>query len=142
MADLNLPPLEAMGLAELHGFWLAHFPSSPPSGRAIDLVRHEIAWRLQASQFGGLDPASERLLRTHARVRTREEVPPPTVARTIEPGTTLVRNWRGETHHVKATADGFSYDGRSYRSLTAIAFAITGARWSGPRFFGLADTAP
>jgi hypothetical protein len=55
----------------------------------------------------------------------------------LRTGTTLVRQWRGHTHTVLAREDGFEYEGQHYRSLTVIAERITGAHWSGPRFFGL-----
>ena len=53
------------------------------------------------------------------------------------PGTRLVREWNGRTHVVDVIEDGFVFDGKTYRSLSAIAKRITGAHWSGPRFFGL-----
>ena len=55
----------------------------------------------------------------------------------LKPGTRLVREWRGVTHTVLVHADGVEWNGRRYRSLTVIAREITGAHWSGPRFFGL-----
>jgi len=55
----------------------------------------------------------------------------------LRPGARLVREWRGRTHTVQVTEDGFEYDGKPYSSLSKIAHAITGAHWSGPRFFGL-----
>jgi Protein of unknown function (DUF2924) len=55
----------------------------------------------------------------------------------LRPGTRLVREWRGRTHMVAVTEDGFEYAGKTFPSLTKIAHAITGAHWSGPRFFGL-----
>jgi hypothetical protein len=55
----------------------------------------------------------------------------------IKPGTRLIREWRGETHKVTVTAEGFAYGGKRYKSLSKIARLITGTRWSGPRFFGL-----
>jgi hypothetical protein len=55
----------------------------------------------------------------------------------LRPGTRLVREWRGRTHTVAVTEDGFEYAGETFPSLTKIAHAITGAHWSGPRFFGL-----
>ena len=55
----------------------------------------------------------------------------------LRTGTTLVRQWRGHTHTVLVREDGFEYEGQDYRSLTVIAERITGAHWSGPRFFGL-----
>ena len=55
----------------------------------------------------------------------------------MKPGTRLVREWNGRTYHVEVVADGFVWNGRTHRSLSAIAREITGAQWSGPRFFGL-----
>ena len=55
----------------------------------------------------------------------------------LRPGARLVREWRGRTHTIQVTEDGFEYDGKPYSSLSKIAHAITGAHWSGPRFFGL-----
>lgn len=57
--------------------------------------------------------------------------------KSLEPGTRLVREWNGSTHVVEVTERGFVWNGQAYRSLSAVARAITGARWSGPRFFGL-----
>ena len=59
----------------------------------------------------------------------------------LKTGTTLVRQWRGHTHSVLVREDGFEYEGQRYRSLTMIAERITGAHWSGPRFFGLTKRA-
>ena len=59
----------------------------------------------------------------------------------LKTGATLVRQWRGFTHTVLVREDGFEYEGRRYRSLTVIAEQITGAHWSGPRFFGLGKRA-
>jgi hypothetical protein len=55
----------------------------------------------------------------------------------VKPGTTLVREWHGRTHTIRALETGFEYDSKHYSSLTKIAREITGAAWSGPRFFGL-----
>ena len=55
----------------------------------------------------------------------------------VKPGTRFVRVWNGRTYHIEVVADGFLWNEKHYRSLTAIAWAITGSRWSGPRFFGL-----
>jgi hypothetical protein len=62
--------------------------------------------------------------------------------RAAKPGTRLVRQWRGRTFHVTVTDDGFVYDDRNYTSLSQIAQAITGTKWSGPRFFGLVGGPP
>ncbi len=71
-----------------------------------------------------------KALRTTGRVT-------PTPSLSLKPGARLVREWRGRTHSVTVTDDGFEYAGANYPSLTKIAKKITGAHWSGPRFFGL-----
>ena len=58
------------------------------------------------------------------------------------PGTVLTREWNGQMHRVMVVKDGFAWDGRSYDSLSTVAFAITGTKWNGPRFFGLRDQKP
>ena len=57
----------------------------------------------------------------------------------LRPGTLLTREWDGHLRHVMVLADGFSWNGKTYASLSKVAFAITGSRWNGPRFFGLRD---
>ena len=69
-------------------------------------------------------------------------MPPSRKASSLRPGAKLVREWYGRTHVVIATETGFDYAGKTHRSLTQIAKLITGAHWSGPRFFGLVDKKP
>jgi Protein of unknown function (DUF2924) len=103
-----------------------------------ELLVNTIAWHLQARQFGGLSPSVQRRLeRLAAAIERGEPVRPLTATDRLHPGTTLERAWRGETHVVTVVADGFTYRGRRYRSLSQIARRITGTRWNGPAFFGL-----
>ena len=90
-----------------------------------------IAFRLQERAFGGLDWESLSLLDGFSR----HTVSP---RRHLKPGTVLVRDYQGERHTVTVTPDGFDWQGTTYASLSAIARAITGMAWSGPRFFALA----
>jgi hypothetical protein len=102
-----------------------------------DLLILGIAYRQQEIEHGGLGKATLRKLQTLAKtLRTTGRVGP-TPSLTLKPGARLVREWRGRTHTVTVTEDGFEYGGASYPSLTKIAKKITGAHWSGPRFFGL-----
>jgi hypothetical protein len=102
-----------------------------------DLLIRTIAYRMQELAYGGLRKATQRKL----AALTRELMVKGTVVVTpdfsLKPGTQLVREWRGRTHTVVVTEDGFEYAGKTFPSLTKIAHAITGAHWSGPRFFGL-----
>jgi hypothetical protein len=103
-------------------------------------MRRAIAYRIQEKAFGGLNAASERRLKKHGiQIETSGQVrldPRPAV----RPGVRLVREWNGRTYTVTVTEDGFEYGGKLYRSLTKVARVITGAHWSGPRFFGLNGT--
>lgn len=82
------------------------------------------------SRLPSLPRASAKTLRATGRIG-------PTPSLALKPGARLVREWRGRTHTVTVTDDGFEYDGTNYLSLTRIVKEITGAHWSGPRFFGL-----
>jgi hypothetical protein len=101
-----------------------------------------LAYRMQAAAFGDLDPATEQALKRIARQRRRSK--PESSGqkrgkrrRTLKPGTVLVREWDGELHRATVTVDGFSWNGKTFGSLSMVAKAITGTQWSGPRFFGL-----
>jgi hypothetical protein len=94
--------------------------------------------RVQEIEHGGLGKSTRRKLQTIAKaLRTTGRVSP-TPSLSLKPGARLVREWHARTHTVTVTEDGFEYAGASYPSLTKIAKKITGAHWSGPRFFGLA----
>lgn len=127
---------QQLGVAELRSEWRRLFRTQPPS-LSRGLVIRAIAYRVQELAHGGLAKATVRKLESLAAVlETGGEM---TVGSgpQIKPGARLVREWRGRTHTVTVTEEGFEYDGRPYSSLTEIARAITGAHWSGPRFFGL-----
>ena len=123
-------------LDELRREWRRLYNSDPPRV-SRDLLILGIAYRQQEIEHGGLGKATLRKLGTLAKtLRTTGRVGP-TPSLTLKPGARLVREWRGRTHTVTVTEDGFEYGGESYPSLTKIAKKITGAHWSGPRFFGL-----
>ena len=104
------------------------------------LLRRFLAHELQIRCKGGLPPAlSAELARLVAAVDQRGRVLP--LARKPKAGARLLREWKGVTHVVDVMPEGYLWNGRPYRSLTAIARAITGAHWSGPRFFGLTEAA-
>jgi hypothetical protein len=101
------------------------------------LLVRTIAYRLQELTYGGLSKATQRKLVTLTKeLETNGSIVSDPGPR-IRPGARLVREWRGRTHTVAVTEEGFEYAGKSYSSLSKIAQAITGAHWSGPRFFGL-----
>jgi hypothetical protein len=99
-----------------------------------------LANQLQEQSYGGVSRAPRRRLQSLVEVSEKAAMavdPGPT----LKAGTTLVRQWRGQTHTVLIHKDGFEHKGQRYRSLTAIAERITEAHWSGPRFFGLTKRA-
>ena len=114
--------------------------TGPPPGLSRDLLIRALAYKLQERAHGNPSLALRRRLRTLAGAFDKggASFDPGVVPKT---GTTLVRQWRGHTHTVLVGEDGFDYEGRRYRSLTVIAERITGAHWSGPRFFGLTQRA-
>ena len=102
-----------------------------------DLLVLALGYRVQEFAHGGLAKSTRRKLQTMAKaLRTKGRVGP-TPGLSLKPGARLVREWGGRTHVVTVTEDGFEHGGTNYTSLTRIARKITGAHWSGPRFFGL-----
>jgi hypothetical protein len=121
---------------DLRVAWRELHRTGPPQGLSRDLLIRALAHRLQEQTHGGTSRAQRRRLQTLAREfeKGSGSSDPGIILRT---GTTLVRQWRGHTYTVLVGENGFEYDGQHYRSLTVIAEKITGAHWSGPRFFGL-----
>ena len=126
---------------ELRLAWRRLHRTGPPLGLSRDLMIRTLAHQLQERADGGPSLALRRRLQTLAGELEKGAVSfnPGVVLRT---GTTLVRQWRGHTHTVLVREDGFEYEGQRYRTLTVIAERITGAHWSGPRFFGVTKRAP
>ena len=121
---------------ELRRAWRTLHHTGPPLGLSRDLIIRGLADKLQEGAHGGPSRTLQRRLRILAAEFEKG-------ARSFDPGivpktgATLVREWRGRTHTVLVREEGFEYEGQRYRSLTVIAERITGAHWSGPRFFGL-----
>ena len=131
-----------MTLAE---FWEQRFACVPPRGCGQHLLELAAAYAIQEKAFGGLNAATRRGLAIGldsnggdpGEPRLRRKSGTARSVRSIKPGTRLVREWNGRTHHVEVVADGYVWNGKMHRSLSVIAREITGAQWSGPRFFGL-----
>ena len=129
-------------LAEL---WEQQFGCAPPRGCGRQLLELASAYAIQEKAFGGLNAVTRRALGRETSTaeadlaggRTRRTSNAIGSSRSIKPGTRLVREWNGRTHHVEVAANGFVWNGKTHRSLSVIAREITGAQWSGPRFFGL-----
>jgi len=125
---------------ELRHAWRQLHRAGPPLGLSRDLLIRALANQLQERSYGGVSRALRRRLQNLAGASENATmaVDP---GLSLKAGTTLVRQWRGQTHTVLVRKDGFEHEGQRYRSLTAIAERITEAHWSGPRFFGLTTRA-
>jgi hypothetical protein len=128
--------LEDVSLDELRGEWRRIYRSEPPR-ISRDLLIRGIGYRRQEIKHGGLGKSTGRKLKTLAKMFRTEGRVAPDPGLNVKPGARLVREWHGRTHTVTVTEDGFECAGTTYRSLTEVAKKITGAHWSGPRFFGL-----
>ena len=139
MGDVSLEfdDLRSWSPGELQQEWRRRLGTAPPKLPSSDVMARMLAWRVQEREHGGLDPIVKARLRRLAKDPDPESERPRRIRPSLSPGTTLVREWQGGTHHVRVTDEGFEYAGRGYGSLSEVARAITGARWSGPRFFGL-----
>jgi Protein of unknown function (DUF2924) len=121
---------------QLRTEWRRLYRNHPPR-LSRDLLVRTIAYRLQELAYGGLSKATQRrLIALTKELGTNGGIAADPGPR-VRPGARLVREWRGRTHTVVVTEDGFEFAGKNYSSLSKIAQAITGAHWSGPRFFGL-----
>ena len=123
--------LETMDRAVLTAAWSQIMGSPVPKGLSKPFLRRFLAFEIQALQTGRLPKGFLGQLRAKAEGKSRLTSP------ALRSGGRLLREWNGKTHVVEVTDAGFVWNGQCYRSLSAIAREITGARWSGPRFFGL-----
>ena len=134
---IKLQALEGMTYDSLRTEWRRLYRAHPPKRVARDLLVLGVAWKIQEQAYGGLGAAIKRRLADLAKTMEQDgDLARSRVAR-LKPGAKLIREWRGETHAVIVLEDGFEWRGRNWRSLSSIAREITGAHWSGPRFFGL-----
>lgn len=135
MLEERIERLAAMSAAQKKAEWRRVFGTPAPPAFGTALMVRAIAARWQEQVLGGLSKAELRRLST--RVRKDQRTPRGVRAPAVKPGTWLSRTWHGAVHEVVVLEGSFEYRGTRYRSLSAIARQITGAAWSGPRFFGL-----
>ena len=139
--DIEIARLRDLDIAGLRSRWHTVFGRRPPPHIPRHLLFRILAYRLQADRLGDLDDASRRLLDGSGSPDKAGQNAANLVRRIadVRPGTSLGREWNGRLQRVTVVADGFAWNGKTYPSLSQIAFAITGTRWNGPRFFGLRD---
>ena len=126
-----------MGVLTLQAEWSRLYRTHPPKKLSRDLLALAIGWKLQAQAQGGLSGAATRELARLASAMASGSDLPKARRISLKPGARLVREWGGQTHEVLVAERGFVWRDRTWASLSVIAREITGARWSGPRFFGL-----
>lgn len=156
--------LSNLSREELVERWRKIYGVPPPKGVRQELLIRAVAWHLQARRLGGLSAETRRLLRSaisrvenemlardkrpatsaQAQVNVQDAddraidvTSSPRERRSLTPGARLMREWGGRTHVVDVIEGGYVFEAKIYPSLTAVAGKITGAHWSGPRFFGL-----
>lgn len=135
--DAELAQLETMSPAQLKALWPTHFDTPAPSVIA-GVLRRLLAQRIQERRLGGIPP---RVFRALERCAEQGSPRPAVAAFEVTPDTMFIREWNDRTITVEASAEGFVWEGQQYRSLSHIAREVTGAQWSGPRFFGLTSHA-
>ncbi len=134
MVKLNdqLAALATMSPAQLREEWAGTFEAKVPDLPA-SMIRRVLAYEVQERELGGLPLHAQRMLDIVAEGAA--PLPDPPIQ--IKPGSRLLREWNGKLHTVMVEEDGFRFNGRRFTSLSHVAREITGAHWSGPRFFGL-----
>jgi hypothetical protein len=141
LLDNEIARLRGLDVGELRARWHTVFRRRAPPHLPRHLLFRILAYRLQADRLGELDTDSRRLLDrigSGPAERIDRLVAELNRSRTeLRPGTLLTREWDGHLQRVMVLADGFAWNGKTYPSLSKVAFAMTGTRWSGPRFFGL-----
>ncbi|CUH39099.1 hypothetical protein JSE7799_01819 [Jannaschia seosinensis] len=132
---IRVADLETMDRAALVAAWSDLFGTPAPKGISRVFLRQFLAFELQTRQQGGLPGSLRKVLNAEPGPKAPVRTP------ALKPGGRLIREWNGVTHVVDVLEDRFVWKGEAYRSLSAIAREITGAHWSGPRFFGLTGKA-
>ena len=125
----SIVAIETLDRAGCLNRWRDVFGRPPPKHLSTKFIKRVLIWQVQTRMQGGVSKATERRLQQIADGKTQRP--------RARPGTHLVREWNGRTYQVEVVEDGYRMDGRTWRSLSAIACHITGAHWSGPRFFGV-----
>jgi hypothetical protein len=134
LAD-DLARLPSLDRTALTAVWQTAYGAEPPRNISQPLMLRALAYRMQAQSLGGLKPSPQRYLMKIAEDghASRAAI----VVTQVKAGTRLLREWHGVSHEVTMLDDGVHYQGQRYRSLSQVAQIITGAKWSGPLFFGL-----
>ena len=135
LAD-DLARLPSLDRAPLAAAWQTAYGTEPPRNISQSLMLRALAYRIQEEALGGLKPSTRRFLMKISEDSHASRAAPMQITK-AKLGTRLLREWHGVSHEVTVQEDGIHYQGKRYRSLSQVAQQITGAKWSGPLFFGL-----
>ena len=131
--------LRGLDIKALRARWHTVFRRRAPAHLPRHLLFRVLAYQLQADRLGDLDDGTKRLFERPNSVASKRPAQRGRDKRDLRPGTLLVREWKGQLQRVMVLPEGFAWKDKTYPSLSKVAFAITGSRWNGPRFFGLRD---
>ena len=139
--DVEIARLRDLDVGELRNRWQTVFGRRAPPHLPRHLLFRVLAYRLQTEHLGNLDGECQRILDRSGSPEDAGQRAVDLSRRTVNlrPGTVLGREWNGQMQQVAVLADSFAWNGKTYPSLSNVAFAITGTRWNGPKFFGLRD---
>jgi 4'-phosphopantetheinyl transferase EntD len=129
--------LEALEIDALRTVWRQIFKSSPPASARKEFLIRILAYSAQEQTYKALSKSCDKALREFEQAKCLTDSSSEVSDRALRPGARLIREWGGTPHEVMVMDRGYAYRGSTYASLSEIARHITGARWSGPRFFGL-----
>jgi hypothetical protein len=135
--ETEVARIQTLKQEDVRALWCNTFKKNVPKTLTRDLLLRALCWNIQENAFGGHSSAILKLLACYAKGKPHGT----DRLRRLKPGTEIVREYQGERHTVVITAEGFRWRDQEYPSLSAIARAITGSNWNGPRFFGQRERA-
>ena len=135
--EAEIARLRDLGHDELRKRWKLLFGRSAPKSLRRKFMARAVAYQMQVAVHGGLSAATKRRLREIALAISNGDRTGVFSGVQIKPGTQLIRQWQNATHTVMVLDEGFALDGRTYKSLSAVAKVITGTNWNGYAFFGI-----
>jgi plastocyanin len=135
--ETEIGRLPALSLLELRNRWKTLFGHSAPKSLRRNFLARAVAYQMQVEAYGGPSVATKRRLREIVSAVRNGDANAVLSTVRIKPGTQMIRQWHDTTHTVTALAEGFEWNGRNYKSLSAVANAITGTNWNGYAFFGI-----
>jgi Protein of unknown function (DUF2924) len=135
--EAEIGRLPDLSLLDLRLRWKTLFGHPAPKSLRRNFLARAVAYQMQVEAYGGLSVATKRRLREIANAVRNGDANAALGSTGIKPGTQMIRQWRNTSHTVTALAEGFEWNGSTYKSLSAVANAITGTNWNGFAFFGI-----